>query len=73
MGNFFECVKTRKLPICDVEIGHRSASVCQLGVIAIRLGRKLEWDPLAENFKNDPEATCMLTREMRKPYAYDEA
>jgi Oxidoreductase family, C-terminal alpha/beta domain len=42
-------------------------------VIAIRLGRSLKWDPQQENFKNDAEATGMLTREMRKPYAYDEA
>ena len=73
MGNFFECVKTRKAPICDVEIGHRSVSVCHLGVIAIRLGRTLQWDPRAETFKNDAEANGMLAREMRKPYDYDEA
>ncbi len=73
MGNFFECIKTRKPPICDVEIGHRSASVCHLGVISIRLGRKLQWDPQAETFANDTEAAGMLAREMRKPYAYDEA
>jgi predicted dehydrogenase len=73
MGNFFDCVKTRKAPICDVEIGHRSVSVCHLGVIAIRLGRTLTWDPREETFKNDAEATGMLTREMRKPYVYDEA
>jgi predicted dehydrogenase len=71
MGNFFECVKTRKAPICEAEIGHRSASVCHLGVMAIRLGRKLHWDPKAETFKDDPEATGMLAREMRKPYDYD--
>jgi predicted dehydrogenase len=73
MRNFFQCVKTREAPICDAEIGHRSVSVCHLGVIAIRLGRSLKWDPQQENFKNDAEATGMLTREMRKPYAYDEA
>jgi predicted dehydrogenase len=72
MGNFFNCVKTRKPPICDVEIGHRSASICHLGVIAIRLGRKLQWDPQTETFANDAEATGMLAREMRKPYSYDE-
>ena len=73
MGNFFECVQTRKPPICDVEIGHRSASVCHLGVISIRLGRKLQWDPQAEMFTNDAEANGMLAREMRKPYSYEEA
>jgi predicted dehydrogenase len=71
MGNFFECVKTRKPPICDVEIGHRSASICHLGVISIRLGRKLQWDPQAEEFVNDAEASGMLAREMRKPYSYE--
>ncbi|HEX6987119.1 MAG TPA: Gfo/Idh/MocA family oxidoreductase, partial [Planctomycetaceae bacterium] len=73
MGNFFDCVKTRKAPICDAETGHRSASVCHLGVIAIRLGRKLAWDPQSETFQNDPEANAMLAREQRKPYSYDEA
>jgi len=73
MGNFFECVKTRNAPICDAEIGHRSVSVCHLGVIAIRLGRKLQWDPQAENFPNDAEANAMLSRKMRKAYDYDQA
>jgi predicted dehydrogenase len=71
MGNFFDCIKTRKAPICEAEIGHRSVSVCHLGTIALRLGRKLEWDPEAENFRNDAEASSMLAREMRKPYDYD--
>jgi predicted dehydrogenase len=71
MGNFFDCAKTRKPPICDVEIGHRSVSVCHLGVIAIRLGRKLIWDPVKEAFNDDADANGMLAREMRKPYSYD--
>ena len=71
MGNFFECVRSRKQPICDVEIGHRSASVCHLGVISIRLGRGLKWDPAKEQFVNDKEANKYLAREMRKPWTYD--
>lgn len=71
MGNFFECVRTRKPPICEAEIGHRSATVCHLGVISLRLGRKLEWNPETEQFVNDPEANRWLTREMRKPWSYD--
>ena len=71
MGNFFECVRSRKQPICDVEIGHRSASLCHLGVISIRLGRKLKWDPAKEQFVGDREASKFLAREMRKPWTYD--
>jgi len=71
MGNFFECVRTRKPPVCDVEIGHRSVTVCHLGGIAIRLGRKLAWDPAKEEFVGDKEANGHLAREQRKPWTYD--
>ncbi len=71
MGNFFDCVRTRKEPICNAEIGHRSASICHLGVIAMRLGRELNWDPLKESFVNDAEANRWLAREMRSPWGYD--
>lgn len=70
MRNFIDCLKSRKTPICPAEVGHRSASLCHLGVIAIRLGRKLQWDPVAEQFVGDAEANRMLSREMRKPYDY---
>lgn len=70
MRNFFECVRSRKQPICDVEIGHRSATACHLGVIAIRLGRKLKWDPTLEEFVGDAEAQRYVAREMRKPWSY---
>jgi hypothetical protein len=43
MRNFFDCVRSRKDPIANVEVGHRSVSVCHLAVIALRLGRKLAW------------------------------
>lgn len=71
MGNFFECVRTRKAPICEAEIGHRSASVCHLGVISLRLGRKLQWNPETEQFVDDAEANKWLARETRKPWTYD--
>jgi len=70
MGNFIDCVKSRKVPICPAETGHRSASLCHLGVIAIRLGRKLKWDPVNEQFIGDTEANTYVSREMRKPYDY---
>ena len=71
MGNFFECVRTRKAPICDVEVGHRSATVCHLAGIALRVGRKLTWDPAKEEFAGDREANAQLAREQRKPWTYD--
>jgi predicted dehydrogenase len=71
MGNFFESVKSRKPPICDVEIGHRSASICHLGGIALRQGRKLKWDAVKEMFVDDKDADTHLAREQRKPWTYD--
>jgi len=72
MGNFFECVRTRKNPIAPVEAGHRSASVGHLIVIALRLGRKFQWDAARELFIGDgaKEANAHLAREMRQPYDY---
>jgi len=72
MGNFFECIRSRKPPICEPEIGHRSVTVCHLGVISMRLGRKLNWDPEREQFVSDAEADRWLTRPQRKPYTYDQ-
>ena len=71
MGNFFDCIRSRKAPICEAEIGHRSVSVCHLGVLAIRLGRKLTWDAEKEEFVNDNEANTHLAREQRKPFSYE--
>jgi hypothetical protein len=70
MKNFFDCVRSRKQPICEAEIGHRSATVCHLGALAMRLGRKLKWDPKAEKFVGDRDANKWLAREMRKPWTY---
>ncbi|MHB8956339.1 MAG: Gfo/Idh/MocA family protein [Pirellulaceae bacterium] len=71
MGNFIECIKSREPTICPASVGHRSASLCHLGVTAIRLGRKLNWDPVKEQFVDDAEANEFLARPMRKPYDYD--
>lgn len=66
--NFIDCIKSRELPICDVEIGHRSATICHLSNIAAELGRKLNWDPVTEQFKNDEEANKRVSRPYRAPW-----
>jgi hypothetical protein len=68
MGNFFDCVQSRNAPIADVESQHRSVSVCHLANIAMRLGRKLKWDPSTEQFIGDAEAHTWLSREQRKGF-----
>ncbi len=72
MANFFDCVRSRKDPIAHVEQGHRSAVVGHLIIIAMQLGRKLQWNPVKEVFTGDgaKEANTHLAREMRKPYDY---
>ncbi len=68
MGNFFDCVRSRELPISDVASQHRSVSVCHLANISMRLGRKLYWDPEAERFTGDDEANTWLSRPQRKGF-----
>jgi predicted dehydrogenase len=68
VGNFLDCVKSRKLPICDVEIGHRSVTVCHLGNIAGRLNRAFHWDAAKEQIPDDAEANAMLARPYRAPW-----
>ncbi len=68
MGNFFDCVKIRRRPVSDVVSQHRSVSVCHLANISMHLGRKLRWDPAAEEFLGDDEANRRLVRPQRKPY-----
>jgi predicted dehydrogenase len=68
MGNFFDCVKDRALPISDIESQHRSVSVCHLGNISMHVGRKLSWDPKSEKFAGDEEANRRLCRPQRSPY-----
>ncbi|HTY88161.1 MAG TPA: Gfo/Idh/MocA family oxidoreductase [Candidatus Acidoferrum sp.] len=72
MGNFFECVRSRRDPVATVETGHRSAIIGHLIVIALRTGRRLQWDPEQEKFTGEEARTANqhLAREMRKPYDY---
>jgi len=66
--NFLDCVKSRELTICPVEVGHRSISVGLLGEIAMLTGRKIKWDPDKEEIIGDPEASALLGRSYREPW-----
>jgi hypothetical protein len=68
MHNFFECVASREEPIMNVEAGHSVATLCHLGNIARRLGRRLRWDAEKEIFPGDEEANTYLDFERRKAY-----
>ncbi len=67
-GNFLDCVRTRKQPICDMETAHRAASVVLLGGIALQLKRNLKWDPQQERFVGDDEANRLLSTAFRSPW-----
>jgi len=70
-ANWLDCIKTRKEPSATAEVGHRSCSACLLHHIAMKLKRKIYWDPAKETFtNNDPEATAMLSRPRRKKYDF---
>ncbi len=66
--NFLDCIRSRALTIAPAEVGHRSASVGHLGVVAIATGRKIKWDPATESIIGDPGAERLLSRAYRKPY-----
>jgi predicted dehydrogenase len=66
--NWLDCIKSRSLPNADVEIGHRSISVCHLLNITRELGRRLKWDPEKETFPDDAEANRLLDRPRREGF-----
>lgn len=68
LQNWIDCIRSRELPVADVEIGHRSVTVCHLANIARAAGRKLRWDPQVERFVGDAAADKMLSRERRQGF-----
>jgi predicted dehydrogenase len=68
IGDWLDCIKTRERPICDVEVGARSVTVCHLGNIAQWVGRPITWDPQREEIVGDAEAARWLDRPRRAPW-----
>ena len=68
VGDFLTAVRTRENPGADVEIGHRTVTVCHLANIARWLKRPLKWDPVREEFLGDDEANRLRSRAMREPW-----
>jgi predicted dehydrogenase len=66
--NWIDCIRSRNRPVADVEIGARTAQVCQLANLGYRLRRDLRWDPMHEEFVNDAEANRLRSRENRAPW-----
>jgi predicted dehydrogenase len=68
MQNWLDCIRSRELPVADVEIGHRSITVCHLANIARQWGRPLKWNPVEEQFAGDENADALVDRPRRKGY-----
>lgn len=66
--NLLDCIRTRGRTACPIDVGVRSDTVCHLADIAVRVGRRLRWDPVKEEFVGDADANRMRTRAMRSPW-----
>ncbi|MBN2508499.1 MAG: Gfo/Idh/MocA family oxidoreductase [Verrucomicrobia bacterium] len=67
-ANWLDCIKTRKRPVCDVAVGHRSATVCHLGNVAIMAGKTIRWDPVNQQIVGEPVTGKQLDYEYRAPW-----
>ena len=67
--NWLDCIRSGERPVADVEIGHRTNTVCMLANIAYQLDRSLDWDPARERFKDDREANGLILQPDRKPWS----
>jgi hypothetical protein len=67
--DWINCIKSRNRPFCDLEMGHRTAIICNLGNMSLRLGgRAIRWDPEKEVVIGDKEAAAMCTKQYRAPW-----
>ncbi len=71
-ADFLDSIKTGKLPVCDIEVAHRSTNMSLLGMLSLKLGRSVEWDGEKELIVGDEEANKLLRREYRQPWVYPE-
>lgn len=69
-NDFLRSVRTRELPVCDIEVGHLSTNMSLLGMLSYKLGRSVEWDGEKEIIPGDDEANALLRREYRDPWEY---
>jgi predicted dehydrogenase len=69
--NFLDTIKSGAIQVYKPEISHRDSTLLHLGNIALKLNRKVEWDPVNEKFINDPEADKFKRREMREKWSYE--
>ena len=68
--DFLEAIESNTLPVCDIEIGHRSTNMSLLAMLSMKLGRSIAWDGELERIKGDEEANQLLTRPYRAPWVY---
>ena len=69
--DWLSSIRTRRAPAATAEAGHRSCSACLLAHAAMKLGRKLRWDPQKEQFPGDDAANRLLARPQRARYGTD--
>jgi hypothetical protein len=67
-ANWLECIRNRRRPSSDEEIGHRTATVGHLTNIAFWTGHSLNWDPVREEFRGDEMASRLRSRALRDPW-----
>lgn len=68
--DFIESIEKDRLPVCDIELGHRSSTMSLLGMMSQKLGRSIQWDGKSQRPVNDPEALACMEREYRNPWVY---
>jgi len=66
--NFLDCMKSRQQPVENLEVGHQVTTVAHLGNIALRVGRKINWDPAKEKIAGDHDADRLVGTPYRKPW-----